>query len=288
MTGYGRGVASGTGKAVTVELKAVNQRFLDIVVRIPRLYISLEEKIRRVIKKRLSRGRIEVFLSISEENEENRSINVDMGLVMAYYNVLKELAQNLDISADITASRLLSMPDVFTIAEPEWDEDSFWPVVNEALNEALEGLHKMRQAEGENLQNDLLKRANLILKHVEAIKQRAPQVPIEYAKRLKEKIGELTGEISLDPGRLEMEVAMMAERSDITEEVVRLLSHLEQINIVIEGHEPQGRRLDFILQEMWREINTIGSKANDLTISNLVVAVKGELEKMREQVQNVE
>ncbi|KYH32544.1 YicC/YloC family endoribonuclease [Neomoorella mulderi] len=288
MTGYGRGEASGTGRTVTVEIKALNQRFLDVVIRLPRLYTALEEKIRQVVKNSLSRGRVEVMVSISEENVEKRPLTVDMGLAMAYYNALKELAQNLAIPADITAEKLLAMPEVVKVAEPEWDEATLWPVVAGALEKALENLLAMRRAEGQRLQADLEARAAYVRRQVEAIRERAPEVPREYAERLKERVAELTGGLALDPGRLEMEVALLAERADITEEIIRLLSHLEQMATAMAGAEPAGRRLDFILQEMWREINTIGSKASDLAISNLVVAVKGELEKMREQVQNVE
>ncbi|OIQ59460.1 hypothetical protein MOTE_11410 [Moorella thermoacetica] len=288
MTGYGRGEASGAGKTVSVEIRAVNQRFLDVVVRLPRAYGALEEKIRQELKKSLNRGRVEVALTIKEDNVEKRPVNVDTGLAMAYYNALKELAQKLSISADITAAGLLSLPEVITVAEPEWDETTLWPVVARALAAALAGLLEMRRAEGQRLQADLEARAAFVRRQVEAIRDRAPEVPREYAARLRERVGELAGGMDLDPGRLELEVALMAERADITEEIVRLTSHLEQMQAAMAGAEPAGRRLDFILQEMWREINTIGSKAGDLAISHLVVAVKGELEKMREQVQNIE
>ncbi|MBC7324258.1 MAG: YicC family protein [Moorella sp. (in: Bacteria)] len=288
MTGYGRGEAWGAGRTVTVEIRAVNQRFLDIVVRLPRFYAALEEKIRQVIKNSLSRGRVEVMVSINEENVEKQPLSIDMGLVMAYYDALKELAQNLAIPADITAWKLLSLPEVVKVTEPQWDEATLWPVAAAALEKALAGLLAMRRAEGRRLQAELEARAALVRQQVEAIRERAPEVPREHAERLKERVAELTGGMALDPGRLEMEVALLAERTDITEEIVRLLSHLEQMTIAMNGSEPAGRRLDFILQEMWREINTIGSKASDLAISNLVVAIKGELEKMREQVQNVE
>ncbi|MGI6285381.1 YicC/YloC family endoribonuclease [Neomoorella humiferrea] len=288
MTGYGRGEAKSDGLTVTVEIRSVNQRFLDVVVRLPRLYAALEEKIRQVIKNALSRGRVEVMISINEEFGEKRPLTVDMGLAMAYYNALKELAQKLALSADITAEKLLAFPEVVKIAEPQWDEAVLWPVVEEALTKALDELLAMRRAEGGRLKADLEKRLLYIRQQVEAIRERAPEVPREYAKRLRERIAELCGGIPLDPGRLEMEVALLAERADVTEEIVRLLSHLEQLALAMDGTEPAGRRLDFILQEMWREINTIGAKAGDLAISNLVVAVKGELEKMREQVQNLE
>jgi len=288
MTGYGRGEASADGISVTVEIKSINQRFLDIIIRIPRYYTALEEKIRQILKKSISRGRIEVFLSISEENVEKRPVTVDMGLAMAYYNALKELAQNLGIPEGVTAEQIFLMPEVIKVKEPEWDEATLWPVISRALEQALEELLVMRQAEGQKLQTDLKNRVEFIRSKVEAIRKKAPEIPGEYAVRLKERLAELAEGVPLDEGRLEMEVAIMADRSDITEEIVRLSSHLEQIEETLKGSEPAGRRLDFILQEMWREINTISSKSGNLSISHMAVAVKSELEKMREQVQNVE
>lgn len=288
MTGYGRGEAGSSGTSVIIELKAVNQRFLDLVIRLPRVYIALEENIRRVLRKRISRGRVEAIVSISEENLEKQPITVDMGLAMAYYNALKELAQNMVIPVDITADKLLSMPEVIKTTETEWDEKTLWPVVKAALENALDGLLAMRQAEGQRLQADLENRVGLIRSQVEAIQQQAVEIPRFYADKLKSRITELAEGVVFDSDRLEMEVALMAERADITEEIVRLRSHLEQITAVMAADEPAGRQLDFILQEMWREINTIGSKAGNLQISSIVVGVKTQLEKMREQVQNVE
>lgn len=288
MTGYGRGEAGSSGTSVIIELKAVNQRFLDLVIRLPRVYIALEENIRRVLRKRISRGRVEAIVSISEENLEKQPITVDMGLAMAYYNALKELAQNMVIPVDITADKLLSMPEVIKTTETEWDEKTLWPVVKAALENALDGLLAMRQAEGQRLQADLENRVGLIRSQVEAIQQQAVEIPRFYADKLKGRITELAEGVVFDSDRLEMEVALMAERADITEEIVRLRSHLEQITAVMAADEPAGRQLDFILQEMWREINTIGSKAGNLQISSIVVGVKTQLEKMREQVQNVE
>ncbi|NLW08054.1 MAG: YicC family protein [Clostridia bacterium] len=288
MTGYGRGEASGCGWLVTVELKAVNQRYLDVVVRLPRYYLALEEKVRQQIKGNLNRGRVEAIISISDEKLEKQPLTVDTDLAMTYYNALKELAHNMGIPVDITADKLLALPEVLKANEPEWDEETLWPVMAAALDKALAGLLAMRQQEGQRLQADLEKRVRLISSQVEVIQQQAADVPRTYALKLKERIGELLEGVPLDPGRLEMEVAMIAERADITEEIVRLKSHLQQISGVMTAGGAVGRRLDFILQEMWREINTIGAKAANEYISHLVVEVKCELEKMREQVQNVE
>ncbi|MGI9952311.1 YicC/YloC family endoribonuclease [Moorellaceae bacterium AZ2] len=289
MTGYGRGQATGAGKVVIAEARSVNSRFLDINVRLPRTYLPLEERIRTEIKKRFARGHIDVFISISEENPEKQPISVDKGRAMAYYSALKELAQILGIPEDITAVQLLTLPDVITVSEPTWQEDILWPVLYEALEMALSGLLSARLAEGARLQEDLEQRARTVRQHIEAIRRRAPQVPVEYAARLREKIAQLVqGMDVVDPGRLEMEVALLAERCDIHEELIRLGSHLEEWDRLVQGRGAVGRRLEFVLQEMFREINTIGSKANDLEISRLVIAVKSELEKMREQVQNVE
>ncbi|MGB9849671.1 MAG: YicC/YloC family endoribonuclease [Moorellaceae bacterium] len=289
MTGFGRGEAAGAGKAVKVEVRSVNSRFLDLNIRLPRPYLSLEERIRAEVKKRLIRGHVDVFVSISAENAENQPISVDKGRAIAYYSALKELAQILAIPEDITASRLLALPEVIVIQEPQWEEETLWPVVYQALEAALADLISQRRTEGRRLERDLEQRSHIIREYIEAIRQRAPQVPLEYAARLREKIAELVRGIdTLDPGRMEMEVALMAERCDIHEEIIRISSHLEEWDRLLQSEGAVGRKLEFILQEMFREINTIGSKANDLEISRLVIAVKSELEKLREQVQNVE
>ncbi|MBE3581012.1 MAG: YicC family protein [Thermoanaerobacteraceae bacterium] len=289
MTGYGRGQATGAGTVVVVEAKSVNSRFLDINIRLPRAYLALEDPIRTEIKKRFARGHIDVFVSISEENPEKQPISVDKGRAMAYYSALKELAQILGVPEDITAAQLLTLPDVLIMGGPACQEDTLWPVLYHALDTALGGLVAARLAEGARLQEDLKQRARTVEQYIEAIGWRAPQVPVEYAARLREKIAQLVqGTHVLDPDRLEMEVALLAERCDIHEELVRLRSHLEEWGVLLEGRGAVGRRLDFLLQEMLREINTIGAKANDLEISRMVIAVKGELEKMKEQVQNVE
>ncbi|MCG0276943.1 MAG: YicC family protein [Thermanaeromonas sp.] len=289
MTGFGQGEAKGEGKIVKVEIRTLNSRFLDIVVKLPRPYLALEERVRKEIKNRLARGRVDVFISISEENPENQPISVDKGRAIAYYSALKELAQILAIPEDITAYQILSLPDVLVINEPQWSEEALWPVVREALEKALEKLMSMRLSEGARLQQDLEERVQTLKRYVEAICQRAPLVPQEYALRLRERIAGLAGEgVYLDPGRLEAEVAFLAERCDIQEEITRLRSHLEELDQNLKERGPVGRRAEFILQEMFREINTLGAKASDLEISRWVIAFKTELEKIREQVQNVE
>jgi len=289
MTGYGRGQAAEAGTAVVVEARSVNSRFLDINIRLPRAYLALEDAIRSEVKKRFARGHIDVFVSISEENPEKQPISVDKGRAMAYYNALKELAQILGVPEDITAAQVLTLPDVLIVGSPAGREDTLWPLLYRALDEALGALEAARLAEGARLQGDLKERARTVEQYIEAIGRRAPQVPVEYAARLREKMARLVQGIEgLDSHRLEMEVALLAERCDIHEELVRLGSHLEEWRALLEARGAVGRRLDFLLQEMFREINTIGAKANDLEISRMVIAVKGELEKMKEQVQNVE
>jgi uncharacterized protein (TIGR00255 family) len=289
MTGFGQGEARGEGKIVKVEMRTLNSRFLDITVRLPRPYLALEERVRGEIKNRLARGHVDVFISISEENPQNQLISVDKGRAIAYYTALKELAQILAIPEDITAFQILSLPDVLVINEPQWSEETFWPVVREALEKALEKLISMRLSEGARLQRDVEERVRALKGYLEAICQRAPLIPKEYAVRLRERIAELTSEgVCLDPGRLEAEVALWAERCDIQEEITRLRSHLEELERSLKEAGPVGRRIEFILQEMFREINTLGAKANDLEVSRQVIAFKTELEKIREQVQNVE
>jgi uncharacterized protein (TIGR00255 family) len=288
MTGYGRGEATGAGKSVSVEMKSVNQRFLEIVVRIPRPYLSLEEKIRAVVKEKLNRGHIDVFVSIGEENPEKRQLAIDKGLVMAYYSALKEIAQDLALVEDITATKLLAYPGVIQEAAPQWDEAGLWPVVEAALSGALAGLLSMRKVEGKSLKLDLLARIEKLENTIEIIGQRAPLLSGFLRRRLEENLQQIVQIGAIDPGRLELETALLAERCDISEEIVRLKSHLDQIEAALAAPSPVGRRLEFLLQEMLREINTIGAKANDLEISHQVVEVKSELEKIREQIQNVE
>ncbi|HHW07938.1 MAG TPA: YicC family protein [Clostridia bacterium] len=288
MTGYGRGQSQGCGKRVTAEMKSVNHRYLEIQVKLPKQYYALEERIRNLVKQHVSRGRVDVFLNVEETEESPRFVKVDKELAIAYYNSLKELGEFLKIPLNITLFELCQLPDIIEIQEAELDMEAFWPVLQEALLAAAEGLVAMRQVEGDALARDLLRRQQSILALVDRIDSRSQVMPALYQKRLQERLQDLLAGVPVDEQRLAMEVAILAERSAIDEELVRMRSHLTQLVSNLKAAEPVGRKLDFLVQELHREINTIGSKANDLEISQLVVEVKSELEKIREQVQNLE
>ena len=288
MTGFGRGEAQGLGYRFTVELKAVNHRFLEISVRLPRTFLSFEEKMKKGIQEKVQRGRIDVYLNIAETEEKRRLVKVDKDLALSYDKSLKDLAFELETAYETDIYRLAGLPEVLSVVEPEIDLDSLWLVCEQALAEAVAKLIEMRQAEGERLTKDLYGRLDILTGLLEDIAVRADGVVADYQVRLRERVQALLGETLLDEARLANEVAVFADRASITEEIVRFRSHIEQCRETLSSVEAGGRKLDFLMQELNREINTIGSKGNDLTIAQIVVAVKSELEKVREQIQNIE
>lgn len=288
MTGYGRGEATGEGKVITIEMKSVNHRYLETMVRLPRTYVVFEERIKNYLKDVFLRGRIDVFVNIEETGEITRKLKVDKELAMAYYESLKEIAHFLGIEHKIELMTLAQLPEIITIEQPEEDVELLWPVFLEALEMAAKEMQNMRLEEGKKLVADLLERKQYIAVVMEEIKQSSDLVVKEYQERLETRIKELLNSPPVDEMRLAMEVAILADRSNITEEIVRMSSHLDQLKLFLTGEGPVGRKLDFLVQEMNREINTIGSKSNDLAISQRVVTVKSEIEKIREQVQNLE
>ncbi|QGG47971.1 YicC/YloC family endoribonuclease [Heliorestis convoluta] len=288
MTGYGRGGASGSGQQVTVEVKAVNHRYLEVVVRIPKTYLALEEGIKKLYQKGLSRGRVDVFVNIEQLGEGSGKVKVDKKLALQYYQSLKELSDELGLSSDLGVNQLIQLPEVVSLTEAEEDLEALSELAMQASQQAFQQLLRMREQEGKALAEDLLKRLDYLRQLIEEIQKRAPLLVGEYKNKLQERIAEYLDQVPVDEQRLAMEVALFADRVSLTEELVRLNSHLEQFEKALKLQEPVGRKLDFIVQEMNREINTIGSKANDLEISRQVVNFKSELEKIREQVQNVE
>lgn len=288
MTGYGRGETEGPYRKFTVELKAVNHRFSEVVVRLPRSMLALEDRIRRVVLEYVSRGRVDVFLSVDEGEGRSTAVKVDKALALAYYKAMKELQDDLGLSGMISLDHLIAMPQIFLPDEPKDEPEEWWPSIEQALREACAGLVAMRRQEGIVLASDLDARLAEMESMAGRIKERAPEVAAAYRERLEQRVQELAGDLAIDPARLAQEVAFFAERADITEELVRLASHLQQARECLTAEGPVGRRLDFLAQEMFREINTIGSKAQDEAIAKLVVELKVQLEKVREQVQNVE
>lgn len=288
MTGYGRGEAENSAKKFTVEIKTINHRYLEIVVKQPKQYMLLEENIRRLVQEYIKRGRVEVYIKVEESGFIKPDVKVDKEKAIAYYNSLKDLANYLEISPNINIHQLATLPDVIKLEEVEEDIDDIWLTMEEAHKRALEQVVSMRDTEGQSLKMDLEKRIMLLQELSENIEKRSPIVVEDYRERLHIRIKELLSETQFDDNRFNQEVAYFAEKCNITEELVRLKSHYRQFLNSLNSSDSVGRKLDFLVQELNRETNTIGSKANDLEIAQLVVEMKSEIEKIREQVQNIE
>ncbi|MGR6835710.1 YicC/YloC family endoribonuclease [Syntrophomonas erecta] len=288
MTGFGRSQFNDIGYQVSCEMRSVNHRYLDIGVRIPRRYAPLEELIKEEVKKYVQRGRIDISINIEKSEETTRNIKVDKDLAIAYYSYLKEIAENLNISPQIKIIDLFRLPEVFSLEDEAEDLEKIWTVLNVAVNEAVQELTFMREKEGQNLVKDILLRSQLIASMVEQLEIRSPEVAKEHVDKLHARMVELVAKEMVDEQRILQEAAIFADRVNITEEIVRLKSHVQHLNELMASEEPVGRKSDFLVQEMFREINTIASKANDYEMSRIVVDAKAELEKIREQLQNIE
>lgn len=288
MTGFGRGEVSTDNLKVVIELKSVNHRYCEIYLRMPRSMNVLEDRIRRVVQSRVSRGRVDAFINVELRGENKPLVKVDGELARDYARAAEEIKSRLQLEGELTVSDLLHLSGVVSLEEPENDVEQWWPVIEGSLEKALDGLLDMRRREGLRLHSDIKARSGLITSMVKGIEARAPVVVEEYRERLSQRVRELLETGMPDPARLDAEVVLYAERSAITEEVVRLYSHLSQLEGCLENKEPVGRKLDFLIQEMNREVNTIASKSADLEINRTVVEIKSELEKIREQVQNIE
>ncbi|HHU69616.1 MAG TPA: YicC family protein [Thermoanaerobacterales bacterium] len=290
MTGYGRGEASSKYINFQVEIRSINHRYNDIRVRLPVSNIILEEKIKGLIKDTVSRGKVDVHITMEISGElKERLIYVDSAAIKAYYNAIEGLKYELGLEDKTDLSFLFSLPDVIKIQEPSLEEGEIWDILQMSINEAINNLIEMREKEGKELKNDLTLRINKIDKLINEIDEQSEHVVDYYREKLNNRINEiLGGSYELNHERLEIEVAIMADKCDISEEITRINSHISQFLETLENDEPIGRKLDFILQELNREINTIGSKSNDAKISSYVIQIKSELEKLREQVQNIE
>ncbi len=288
MTGFGRGYVEREGRKLLLELKGVNHRFLDISMRLPKSLGAMEEPLKRKLQEKLSRGHVDVYLKYQNEAEGSKTVNVDDALLAAYLSSLKRIRKMHGLKDDVTLSTVLRMPDVIEAQGAEDDEDLLKEILFEAADIALSEMQKMRVAEGERLKADLTIKLEGMLKEMAVIEQRSPQVVQDYSDKLKARILELTEGAQLDEQRFNTEVAYMADRGSIDEEIVRFKSHVKHFSDTMKSGGAIGRKLDFIVQEMNREINTICSKAADLTITNAGITLKGEIEKIREQVQNIE
>ncbi|MFZ5975965.1 MAG: YicC/YloC family endoribonuclease [Bacillota bacterium] len=288
MTGFGRSIVSRDGRELQVELKSVNHRYLDISVRMPKALGALEDMVRKLLAAKLARGHIDVFISYRNTAQSSRKVHVDLGLLGAYLDAFTSIEDRFHLQNDITLLGAGRLPDVLTVADVPEDEEVISAMLTDALEEAVGSVLRMRAAEGEHLLGDMLQRLDLIRDRLKIIEQRSPVVVLEYKEKLEERIAALMQGTVPDTNRLQTEVAVFADRSSITEEIVRLKSHLTQFARTANAGGAAGRKLDFMVQEMNREVNTIGSKANDLDITNSVLEIKGEIEKIREQVQNIE
>ena len=295
MTGFGRGQYEDENFSVTVEMKTVNHRYNEVAIRLPRFLNPLEDKIRKTILKTVNRGRIDVFINADYTSSENCTLKVDKNLAAAYHRALKEVGsaiglEELTLNSAQEVMYLSRCQDVINVKEGFFDVETVWPKVEQAVAEALKNLVAMRETEGGNIYGDFIYRADLIAEKLTQIEARSPMVVEEYQAKLTDRLNNLLADhnITVEPERLLQEVAIFADRASITEEIVRLKSHIKQFKNIINSDQPVGRKLDFLIQEFNREANTIASKANDYTLAQIVVEIKAEIEKIREQIQNIE
>ncbi|MGD9677868.1 MAG: YicC/YloC family endoribonuclease [Vulcanibacillus sp.] len=289
MTGYGRTESIIQGIKVTVEIRTVNHRYNEINFKMPRDFYIIEDLMKKKINEYVKRGKVDVFISIDKEQNLNQRLKVDWNLVDQYLNLFKEVNSRLDIKGNIEFKDLISFPDVINLGHSVIDIEVLKQDFLETIDLACKNLTEMRIIEGKNLHIDLTDRIDILKNSLNDMIKRAPSVIIDYRERLVNKIAEwLNGIVELDESRLLTEIAIYTDKASIDEEITRIKSHFDQFAIILQQNEPVGRKLDFLLQEMNREVNTIGSKANDLLLNRLVVEMKSELEKLREQVQNVE
>jgi uncharacterized protein (TIGR00255 family) len=288
MTGFGRGRAAMAETEVITEIKAVNHRFLDISVKLPKAYNSFEPQLRKILSEMIHRGKFDIMVTRVAGKSGLVEVTLDESLAEAYYGCLKTLKQKLQLSGDIMVSDMLTLKDIIVPVEKEDQIEKEWPLIEESLRKAIDALDQMRRTEGAALWRDIEKRLLSVREASSLIGPLVDQVVVAAKERLERRIKDLSGGLDLDPERLAQEVALIADRADITEELTRLKSHVEQfLGFFAEG-SPLGRKLDFLLQEINREVNTIGSKSASTEIASHVVFMKSELEKIREQTQNIE
>ncbi len=288
MTGFGRGEAETGGRQWTVEIRCVNHRYLDLKIKMPRGYTGLEEQVRKRVSSTMQRGRVDVLLSVNGDFSDLQEIEVNSSLAVTYRDALVNLGTALDLHDNTTLSQLASYPDVLVLKQREEDLSLVWPAMEQALIQALAACDAMRMREGDAMAKDLLQRLSHFAEVVHTIENGIPELLQQREQKLRERLQKLLEAVQLDPQRLAQEVAILADKTDVTEEIVRLDSHINQFRVFLESDEAAGRKLDFLLQEFLREVNTMASKINDAAIAHLGVELKGELEKMREQVQNIE
>lgn len=286
MTGFGKAEYK-NGYELCVEIKTVNNRFLDVLPKYPKSFAAFDDAIRKTVQSKLTRGRVEIFFTFSDMRGGDKQIGVDLPLAKAYYEAAQKISEHLGIENDLTVLAIMRSPDVISSLDNETDEEELKKIVISVLSDALDNLNVMRKVEGEKLKNDMLCRISEVERLVKSIEALAPAVQDSYRARLSEKVSNALGGADIDESRIIQEVAIFADKADINEEITRLHSHISQFRKIAEGLDP-GRKLDFLIQEFNREANTICSKSNDIQITGEALSLKSEIEKIREQVQNVE
>lgn len=288
MTGYGKRETVADGKKIFVEIKSVNHRYSDYNIKVQRHLGFLEDKIRKCVSADISRGKVDVYLNVENYETEDKEIRLNKQLAQNYIDVLNQLRDEFGLEDDISVSNVAVNTDIFQTERVEVDEEQLWKSVKEVLDGALDEFVAMRSREGERIEKDLCERVEYMRTLVKSVEERSPQTVKEYNDRLYDKIKEVLDGREIDESRVLTEVAIYADKVAVNEETVRLSSHFDEFDAIIGNGEPAGRKLDFLIQEINREVNTIGSKANDIEIAKLVVTLKGEIEKLREQIQNIE
>ena len=288
MTGYGRCVETVGGREFTVELRSVNNRYLDCTVKLPRALTFAEDAVKQAVKAAISRGKVDVFITMRSEGGSDTKVSLNAAMVEGYLSAMKEMTERYGVRDDISVSALARMPDVFTVEREEVDEEQLLKDLMTVVEGAISAFDAMRAAEGRALENDLRSRGETILGLVAQVEAGSGETVAAYRARLESKLREVLASTSIDESRILTEAAIFADKVAVDEETVRLRSHLEQMNQMLKGGGAIGRKLDFLLQEMNRESNTIGSKCSDVKLARIVVDIKAELEKIREQTQNIE
>ena len=288
MTGYGRREAVTGGKKILVEIKSVNHRFSDYSIKVPRHLGFLEDNVRKYASEFITRGKVDIFVSVESFEEADKDIILNAELAKNYIDALKELRDKFGLTDDISVSSVARYTDIFKTERREEDQEAVWQLVKSVISEAMSDFTAMREREGERIEKDLRARIEYIRELTQKVDERSPRTVAEYQEKLYAKIKELLGERDIDDARILTEVAIFADKVAVNEETVRLASHAEEFYEIINSGEPAGRKLDFLIQEINREVNTIGSKASDIEIAKIVVTLKGEIEKLREQIQNIE
>ncbi|MBS6185386.1 MAG: YicC/YloC family endoribonuclease [Clostridium celatum] len=289
MTSFGRSSSEeGEKRVFTVEMKSVNSRYLDINIRMPKTLISLEEEIRKMISNSLNRGKVDVFINLKNYNDGSGIPKVDINLAQGYLECLKEIETKLGVKNDVSVMQIARFPEVITVVEEEDKIEEVWKELKPLISDSLDMMVSMREVEGNKLKEDILSKVFVIEELVSKVEEFADTIPKTFKVKLEERLKELLGNVDIDESRIAMEVCMLADKATVDEEIIRLRSHINQVRETLSLNDPIGRKLDFIVQEMNRETNTIGSKSSDIQMTNIVIDIKNILEKIREQVQNIE